>query len=440
MRILLASAQARSVSAWAEVLKLEPAFEVDTVTGDAAAVEAALDVQPPDLAMIDLMPGPGSSPTSSASWRPPSALVSPLFDEAAPPAPTRSVLAVQDAQEAAPLSLAAVEVWAASRPRTDFLVASAETGPDALLRAMRAGVREVLPGPAAPEAVLAALRRQMRKRQPGLESPSRHVAEVVSVVSCKGGSGSTFVAANLAHGLTRGGQRRVLLIDLNLQFGDAALFLSNRAPERHLADVARDIARLDADLLRASVTEVAPGLAVLAAPEDPALAADVSPAHVRRIVQLARATHDHVVIDVGRALSPVTLQALDLADRVFAVLQLTLPFIRDAQRLKRVFASLDYPRDKIRWVVNRHQRDGSITVADLERALGTDRIATLPNQYDVVAAAVNQGLPVAEVDPRSAIARGLALLAAELLPGEPALAPRWRWGGWFRGATAMNRA
>jgi pilus assembly protein CpaE len=157
---------------------------------------------------------------------------------------------------------------------------------------------------------------------------------------------------------------------------------------------------------------------------------------VRRIVQLARATHDHVVIDVGRALSPVTLQALDLADRVFAVLQLTLPFIRDAQRLKRVFASLDYPRDKIRWVVNRHQRDGSLGVADLERALGTDRIATLPNQYDVVAAAVNQGLPVAEIDARSGIARGLAALVSELLPVEASAQPRWRWSAWMRPSRA----
>lgn len=397
MRILLASTQARTVQGWADVLKLEPAFDVEPVAGDARAVEAALDVQPPDLAMIDLQP------------------VAPATEDAP-----------------APLELATVEAWAGTRPHTDFLVASAETGPEALLRAMRSGVREVLPAPAAPEVVLAALRRQMRKRQPGLERPSRQAGEVVSVVSCKGGSGSTFVATNLAHGLTRSGRRRVLLIDLNLQFGDAALFLSNRTPARHVADLARDIGRLDAELLRSSLTEVGPGLSVLAAPEDPALAADVAPAHVRRIVQLARSLHDHVVIDVGRALSPVTLQALDLADRVFAVLQLTLPFIRDAQRLKRVFASLDYPGDKIRWVVNRHQTDGSLGVDDLERALGTDRIATLPNQYEVVAAAVNQGLPVAEVDARSAIARGLAALAAELLPAEPAPDPRWRWAGWLR--------
>lgn len=402
MKILLASGHSRTVGAWAEVLKLEPAFDVEAVIGDAAAVEAALDVQAPDLAMIDLPP---SAPTSVG---------------------------------AEALTLEAAESWAATRPRTDFLVATAETGPEALLRAMRAGVREVLPGPAAPEAVLAALRRQMRRRRPGLEGPARQAAEVVSVVSCKGGSGATFVAANLAHGLAQGGQRRVLLIDLNLQFGDAALFLSNAAPTRHVADVAKEIHRLDADLLRASVTEVAPGLGVLAAPEDPSLAADVSPAHVRRIVQLARAHHDHVVIDVGRALSPLTLQALDLADRVFAVLQLTLPFIRDAQRLQRVFSSLDYPRDKIRWVVNRHQRDAMLGVADLERALGTDRITTLPNQYDVVAAAVNQGLPVAQVDPKSAIARGLHALTSELVPGRATLAPRWRWSGWWRPAATAQ--
>ena len=98
------------------------------------------------------------------------------------------------------------------------------------MRAMRAGVREVLPAPPTAEAVLAALRRQLRKRTSARAhaAPCTH-GKVLAFVSCKGGSGATFIAANLAHLLAAGGQRRVALIDMNLQFGDAALFLSERA-------------------------------------------------------------------------------------------------------------------------------------------------------------------------------------------------------------------
>lgn len=391
MKILLVAEEARTLRQWSEVLELEPAFRVDAVVGDAAAAQAALQAESADLAMVDEGPGIG----------------------------------LQD-----------VERWAGIWPQTDFVISSRDTGPQGLLSAMRAGVREVLPAPAAPEAVLAALRRQMRKRQPIAEPARRARGEVVSVVSCKGGSGATFVAANLAHLLTCDGRRRVALIDLNLQFGDAALFLSTKAPTRHVADLARDISRLDAPLLRACMTEVTPGLAVLAAPEDPGLAADVTPEHVRRIVEVARAEYDHVLIDAGRALSPVTLQALDLADRVLAVLQLTLPFIRDGQRLRRVFSALDYPERKVRWIVNRHQRDGAFSIEDLRRSLGVGAVSILPNQYEAVADAVNQGLPVSRIAPRSAITRGLRAIVSELLPdGAPPPAPKGL-AAWFRPSTA----
>ena len=388
-KILLLSSQARTLRDWSQALELEPDLEVEAVTGEADAVGSLLDVRPPDLALVELSAG---------------------------------------------TPLAQVETWAATHPRTDFLAVSAETGPETLLRAMRAGVREVLPAPVAPEAVQAAVRRQLRKRFPAPAAARSATGEVIGVVSCKGGAGTTLVAANLAHLLARQGRRRALLIDLNLQFGDAAMCLTTRPAPRHIADLARDIGRLDAELLRSSLVEAGPGLWVLAAPEDPALSAEVTPAHVRRIVQLARGLHDHVVLDVGRLLNPVTLQALDLADRVYPVLQLTLPFLRDAQRLKRVFEGLGYPPDKIRWVVNRHRPGTTLALRDLQRALGTERIATLPNQYEVATAAISQGLPVAEVAPRSALLRSLQALAEPASQAPQADSnPSW-WGRWLQAA------
>jgi pilus assembly protein CpaE len=298
---------------------------------------------------------------------------------------------------------------------------------------MRAGVREVLPAPATAADVLATLRRQMRKR--ATPPPLPHHGEVLALVSCKGGSGATFVAANLAHLLALGGGRRVALIDMNLQFGDAALFVSSQAPVSNVADVAHNIARLDADLLQSSMNEVAPGLWVLAAPDDPAHAADVTREHVRQIVEQAREMFDFVIIDAGHSLSSVTLQVLDLADRVFPVLQLTLPFIRNGKRLHDVFHSLDYAPDKIHWIVNRHQKDGQFTVDDLRRTLGIERVITLPNHYEAAAAAVNQGVPVETIAPGSTIARSLREFADTIAPA-PVGAARSGWlSGLFRSAS-----
>ena len=390
MKIKLITPNPLNATAWTEMLRIEPAFSVTPVVQALSEVSVVVNGSRPELVLVETT---------------------------------------------TPQDFEALERLANAHPDIDYVLVGNELSPEFLLRAMRAGVREVLPSPTAPEAVLAALRRQLRKRAPIVTLPTTHHGEVLALVSCKGGSGATFIAANLAYLLSAGGQRQVALIDMNLQFGDAALFVSSETPVSNVADVARNINRLDADLLRSSMTEAAPGLWVLAAPDDPAQAVDVTPQHVRQIIDLARDMFDFVVIDAGRSLSSVSLQALDLADRVYAVLQLTLPFIRDSKRLRNVFRSLDYPEDKIQWIVNRHQKGDQFTIEDLKKTLALEHVITLPNQYEAVAAAVNQGVAVERIAPNSTIAKSLRELALSIAP-PPRNQARSGWlSGLFRGGT-----
>ena len=389
MKIKLITPNQHNAKAWSEALLIESAFDVTCIVQALRDVNVIVNGTRPDVVLVETT---------------------------------------------TPEDFLALEALASAHPEVDYVLIGKEHSPEFLLRAMRAGVREVLPAPTTPDAVLAALCRLLRKRAPAAAAPAAAHGEVLALVSCKGGSGATFVAANLAHLLAAGGRRRVALIDMNLQFGDAALFVSSETPSSNVADVARNIERLDADLLLASMAEVAAGLWVLAAPDDPAHAADVTPRHVHQIVELAREMFDFVIIDAGRSLSSVTLEALDLADRVYAVLQLTLPFIRDGKRLRNVFRSLDYPARKIHWIVNRHQKDNQFTVDDLRRTLEIDQVVCLPNHYEAVAAAVNQGVPVERIAPNSTIARSLRDLAESIAPA-PAGKARSGWlSGLFRGA------
>lgn len=327
------------------------------------------------------------------------------------------------------------ETLAAAHPELQYVLVAAQPDSDMLMRAMRAGVREVLPSPTTPDDVAAAVNRLAKKSAPAELAVERH-GRVIGLLSSKGGSGATFVAANLAQMLAAKGQRRVALIDLNLQFGDAALFLTSAKTNSDVTEVARNIQRLDRELLQAAMANVSPGLWVLPAPDDPAHAGDVTPQHVEAILQLACTMFDIVVVDVGRSLSAVTLKALDMCERVYPVLQLTLPFIRDARRLRELFHSLDYPADKIRWVINRHQKSGEITLEDLRKVLSAREFITLPNQYDVVASSVNQGVPVDTLAPASAIARALRQMANDIVP-EAAKADRAGWlSGIFKGVQA----
>jgi len=328
-------------------------------------------------------------------------------------------IVVLDAFE--PSSLDALERLTQRYPTIDPIVITADTSSDFLLQAFRAGVREVLPSAPSAEALQAALARIAHKR-----GGAATEGKILAMMSCKGGSGATFLATNLAWVLAATHAKRVALIDLNLQFGDAAMFVTNQKPASNLALVCQQIHRLDAAFLASAMIEVAPGFHLLAAPEDPAHATDVKPEHVEAILKVARANYDFVIVDVGRSLDAVSLRPFDMADRIFPVVQLTLPFIREAKRLVEVFVSLGYPMSKVGLIVNRHQKNSDIGLQDLERTVNAKVFKTVPNCYEAVAASVNQGEPIARLAKNSPVTKALREIA-ESLAAEPEKAGK----GWF---------
>lgn len=295
-------------------------------------------------------------------------------------------------------------------PDAAFIVVSENHSPEFLLRAMRAGVREVVGCPVREDDLHAAMSRVKRRGAPGGDG------KLFAFMSCKGGAGSTFLATNFGYALAELTDRKVAFLDLNLQFGDAALFMSEHRPATDLAHLSREIHRLDASLLAASMVNVRPNYALLAAPEDPGQAIDVTAQHVASIVRLARRHNDYVVVDLGRSLDAVTLQVLDMADLVFPVLQLSLPFIRDGKRLLAVLRSLGYSRNKVNLVVNRRERGGEIELSDLEKTVGMRVFKCIPNSYRSVAASVNQGIPIAKLARNDPVARAIAELAGTVEP------------------------
>jgi len=295
-------------------------------------------------------------------------------------------------------------------PRMTFIVLSEDLSQDFLLRAMRAGVREVLP--AAPPA--AALVQAVDRVADKFGSAGAAQGKVLAFISCKGGSGSTFLATNLAYALSAGGNKKVALIDMNLQFGDASMFVSDIKPLATLSDVATQIHRLDPSFLASSMVAVTPNFGILAAPSDPAHASDVKPEHIDAILKLARRQYDFIVLDVGRSLDPVSIRALDHADTIYPVLQMTLPYIRDGKRLLTVFRNLDYGKDKVELIVNRHDKNSDIRLKDLEEAFDSPAMRTMPNNYDAAAKSVNQGVPVTRLAPDSPLSVALMAMARDL--------------------------
>lgn len=284
--------------------------------------------------------------------------------------------------------------------------------PERLIEVMRVGVREALPILPSRESLLDAVERfQQRIKQARIPISN---GKVLAFIPCKGGSGATFLACNLAYTLAAQENKRVALIDLNLQLGDAVLFLSDSKSPISITDVTRQIHRLDGAFLASSMVSILPNLGILPAPNDPGKAAEIKPEHVNALLQVAINNYDFVILDIGRHMDAVSIQALDKAHTIFPVLQQSLPFVRDAKRLISVFHSLGYHNNKLQVIVNRFEKNGEITVDDIENTLSIQVFRTIPNNFSVVDESINQGVPVNKLAPRSPIAKVLQEISREL--------------------------
>ena len=281
---------------------------------------------------------------------------------------------------------------------------------DVLIRAMRAGMREVLQLPLVHKAFHEAMDRV--DIQAGVTQ--MRDGKVLAFISCKGGSGATFLSTNFAYALAALAGCKVLLIDLHGQFGDATLYVSDQKPAMTLSDICAQISRMDGAFLASCLVHVTPNFGVLAAADDPAHKVDMQPEHMDRILAVARQHYDYIVLDVGRQIDALSLRALDSADAIYPVLQLALPDIRDGRRLLDIFRSLGYPGERLRLIVNRYEKGGRLRLADLEQALGASVVHTVPNDYLAATDSVNQGIPLLQLSRTSAVARSLADLVEQV--------------------------
>ena len=310
--------------------------------------------------------------------------------------------------------LAAVERLTAEHPGLRVLMMCAGRDPEALIAAMRCGVHEVLHAPLDRPELSAALHRAARRRPaPAQGAPAS--GRVVAFIACKGGSGATVLATNFAHVLATERGKRVGFIDLDLEYGDALAFLTDQRPKATVADVAQQVDRLDAKLLATSMLAVAPNLFLLPAPEDPADGLAVTGVQIERLLDVARASFEVVVLDLGRMFDGTAVKALDKSDLVFPVMEDLVPSVRDARRLMRTFDALGYSEHKVHLLVNRYDKRAAIPVADLEKAVGAKVFQTVPNSFAEVAQAINLGVPLSTIAPRNPVLAALRDLISQVI-------------------------
>ena len=314
-----------------------------------------------------------------------------------------------------PHELVQVEYVTTHHPKIAVILLCATQSSEFLINSMRVGVREVLPSPVSVEGLEAAVSRvAVKLGNINININTKASGKILAFLPCKGGSGATFLATNLGYQLAE--TKSVLLIDLNLQFGDALSYVYEGVPISTLADVAHDISRLDASFLAASTVKITPSYSILAAPEDLTKAMEIKPEHIDAILGLAVTQYDFVLLDMSRALDTLAIKALDRAYRIFPVLQAGLPGLRHASKLLAIFNSLGYPAEKIELIVNRFEKGGDVGLDSIQRSLGAVKLRTVPNSYKEVNTSINQGDALVEVTRSNAVSKNLAEFALSLSP------------------------
>lgn len=289
---------------------------------------------------------------------------------------------------------------------------------DVLRASIRAGFKDVLDAPLNVAKINSMLQHidKAEATVSGDHPAKMKIGKVITIMSPKGGAGKTVTAVNvgLALGMMTEQPERVVMMDADLQFGDVCISLQVE-PQHTIVDAARDLAKLDEPLLESLLATHTSGMRVLSSPLEPSLADEVSTQVIVRTLGMLKRMFDYVIIDTAPFLDEPLLSILERSDVVLLVVDMDLPAVKNAKLALDTLKLIKFPFEKIKLVLNRVNSKARLDINELERSLGLEVQAAISSDK-LVPRAVNEGVPVVLLYPRSRVAkdmRGVANLVID---------------------------
>jgi pilus assembly protein CpaE len=293
------------------------------------------------------------------------------------------------------------------RPDRPIVVMS-EASPNGFLRqAFEAGADDVITFPQSPDQVAFALQKVIARRK-GLAVPGKASAPLIAILGPKGGTGKTLIAANLAVALAQR-DANVVLVDLDLQFGDIGLALG-LSPERTMYDLMKagppfDHEKLDRHLIRHSS-----GVKVLIAPTRPDQASAVSIDYLRDIYASLRTMCDAVIVDTPPGFTPEVIATIDVSSEVCMVGMLDSLSLKNTKLGLETLDLMGYDTEHVSLVLNRADSRVGITPEDVSMIVGRGPDVSVPSDREIPRS-VNEGTPIVAARQNSGAAKAFRTLA-----------------------------
>jgi pilus assembly protein CpaE len=295
------------------------------------------------------------------------------------------------------------------------LIAAAYDPPLAFVRSLvRAGAHDVVPLPLdlkELETALDPIRRMVASQ--GSKRKAGH-QKIVTIIKSEGGVGATALLAQMATHFAaneRGAGRECCLIDLDVQFGDAALQLG-LMPQLTFADLIDAGKRLDGEMIRSVTTEHPSGLKVISAPKQIMPLEAMTSDQLLSIIDLATAEFGTVFVDLPTNWTNWSLSLLARSDLVLLVTELRVPSLHRARRQLDLLVSQDMHNLDVKIVINRAEKGffRNVGLADAERVLHRPVAFTIANDHATMTQAIDRGVPLAEVKRKCPLVKDLESL------------------------------
>jgi pilus assembly protein CpaE len=306
--------------------------------------------------------------------------------------------------------ISATEALLKDVPFAQIVILSVQTEQDYMRRAMLAGARDFIAKPPSGDELIMTIRKvseRAKEQRKALEKPAqamipmepgmgggrsqRPVGKVIAVYSAKGGVGCTTLACNLAIGLNTE-ETPAILVDANLQFGDVSVFM-NLQVKNSMIDLAARADEIDPDIVEEVLMEHECGLHVLAAPPRPEMADEIHAEQVRKVLQYLRRTFAYVVVDTSSTMDDITLAVLDVTDLLVAVATPDIPSIKDSRLLFDLLNVLEFPRERLVFVLNKMDKKSGITAEAVAENLKQPVDGEIIADERVVGPSINRGVP-----------------------------------------------
>jgi pilus assembly protein CpaE len=276
------------------------------------------------------------------------------------------------------------------------------------------------------ENVVFAIRKASHSGRRGKEG-RRGDGRVVTVFSPKGGTGKTVMATNLSVCFAKNAGKRTLLLDLDLQFGDAAIMLGIE-PEKTIQDLVTAPGELDPEKLAGYTTRHSSGLDVLPAPIRPEDAELVTEAKLARLIEVAKESYEVIIVDTSPFFHGPMLATLDQTEDLLLVCGLDVPTIKNVRLSLQTLQLLAFPAERVRVVLNRANSNVGMKKGEVEAALESKIRFEVPSDR-AVPLAVNRSNPAVLSDPKSDFGRAVREMAKTLLPAQAATNGKRRFLG-----------